>query len=124
MWSPQDARYKEGGIYGGVLLKTAASIPLSNTNPSIGITHLHSIICIPMTIKDMLIIYYFCCLFTAAAKRMLWVLFPRIQTQLRNHFARRKYEADIDLYQWFQVIPHDLRENDNEFLTVFWLISF
>ena len=34
---------------------------------------------------------------------MLWVLFPRIQTQLRSHFARRKYDADIDLYQWFQV---------------------
>ena len=40
---------------------------------------------------------------SAAAKRMLWVLFPRIQTQLRSHFARRKYDADIDLYQWFQV---------------------
>ena len=55
---------------------------------------------------------------------MLWVLFPRIQTQLRNHFARRKYEADIDLYQWFQVIRYDLKINDNEFLTQFWLISF
>ena len=36
LWSPQDARYKDGGIYGGVLLKTAASMPLSSTNPSIG----------------------------------------------------------------------------------------
>ena len=46
---------------------------------------------------------------------MLWVLFPRIQTQLRNHFARRKYEADIDLYQWFQVIRHALRINRDRF---------
>ena len=36
LWSSEDARYKEGGIYGGVLLKTAASIPYSTINPSIG----------------------------------------------------------------------------------------
>ena len=36
LWSSEDARYTEGGVYGGVLLKTAASIPFSNTNPSIG----------------------------------------------------------------------------------------
>ena len=53
---------------------------------------------------------------------MLWVLFPRIQTQLRNHFARRKYEADIDLYQWFQVIRHALRIIMIGFLYLFWLI--
>ena len=39
----------------------------------------------------------------AAAKRLLWILFPRIQTHLRSHFAKRKYETDSDLYQWFQV---------------------
>ena len=122
MWSPQDARYKEGGIYGGVLLKTAASIPLSNTNPSIGTTHLHSIICLPMAIYDILILINFV-VFTAAAKRMLRVLFPRIQTQVRNHFARRKYEADIDLYQWFQVFFHDLKMTRDRFLRLFWHIS-
>ena len=45
LWSPEDARYREGGIYGGVLLKTAASTPLSNTNPSIGTSWFYHYYC-------------------------------------------------------------------------------
>ena len=36
-------------------------------------------------------------------KNLLWVMFPRIQAQMRRHFARKLEESDtVDLYQWFR----------------------
>ena len=37
----------------------------------------------------------------AAKNPLLWIMFPRIQSQLRSHFVR-KYESESDLYQWFR----------------------
>ena len=36
-------------------------------------------------------------------KNLLWVMFPRIQAQMRRHFTRKLEESDtVDLYQWFR----------------------
>ena len=59
------------GIYGGVLLKASSHVRQSDNWTS------------------------------DVGKRFLWIMFPRVQTQLRNH-CQKKCEAETDLYQWFR----------------------
>ena len=83
LWSTEDTRYnRSDSIYGGVLLKAASTSTTSSSALSAA--------------KN----------FTtdgAAIKNLLWLMFPRIQSQLRRHHARKLEESDgPDLYQWFR----------------------
>lgn len=83
LWSIEDPLYKSGGVYGGVLLRVAS---VSNVASLSG----HGKGSVPAAGG-----------FSGPmSKRLLWVMFPRIQVQLRSHFAQKHEEDFCDLYQW------------------------